>query len=87
MPLGTRSARLSIDALMSHYASTSYTTVFGKTFSNVMNCVSEVLFDCCASYVSMLCKSGWLAVQTEWLAVGGASGSLYRLNGSLWVWG
>ena len=28
------------------------------------------LVDCCASYVSVLCKSGWLAV---------------TLNGSLWV--
>ena len=32
--------------------------------------MSEVLFDGCASYVSMLC---------------GVNDSLYRLNGSLWV--
>ena len=44
--------------------------MFGKTFSNVWYCVSEVLFDCCASYVSMLCR---------------VNDSLYRLNGSLWV--
>ena len=45
-------------------------TVFGKTFSNVWYCVSEVLFVGCASYVSVLCR---------------VDDSLYRLNGSLWV--
>ena len=41
-----------------------------RPLASVRDCVQEVLFDCCASYVSMLCKSGWLAV---------------TLNGSLWV--
>ena len=41
-----------------------------RPLASVRDCVQEVLFDCCASYVSVLCWSGWLAV---------------TLNGSLWV--